>query len=122
MIKNTRFFQVPMKIGSVSVPNRVILAPMSGITDAPFRRLAERLGCGLLVSEMTACAALAQGEREAHSRSEVRGVAIQVVQLAGCEPFWMAEGARIAEAKGAQVIDINMGCPSKQLNNSASGS
>ncbi len=111
-----------MKIGPVSVPNRVILAPMSGITDAPFRRLAERLGCGLVVSEMTACAALAQGEREAHSRSEVRGVAIQVVQLAGCEPFWMAEGARIAEAKGAQVIDINMGCPSKQVTNGASGS
>ncbi len=111
-----------MKIGPVSVPNRVILAPMSGITDAPFRRLAERLGCGLVVSEMTACAVLAQGEREAHSRSEVRGVAIQVVQLAGCEPFWMAEGARIAEAKGAQVIDINMGCPSKQVTNGASGS
>ena len=91
-----RFPAVPLSIGPVSVPNRVILAPMSGITDAPYRRLAERLGAGLVVSEMTACAALAQGKREARTRSQGRGVAIQVVQLAGCEPHWMAEGARIA--------------------------
>ena len=122
MIENTRFPAVPLSVGPVSVPNRVILAPMSGITDAPFRRLAERLGCGLVVSEMTACAALAQGNREARVRSQGRGVAIRVVQLAGCEPFWMAEGARIAEAQGAQIIDINMGCPSKQVTNGASGS
>lgn len=117
-----RFSAHPLSIGPVSMPNRVILAPMSGITDAPFRRLAERLGAGLVVSEMTACAGLAQGEREARSRSEGRGVAICVVQLAGCEPYWMAEGARIAEAQGAQIIDINMGCPSKQVTNGASGS
>jgi nifR3 family TIM-barrel protein len=95
---------------------------MSGITDAPFRRLAERHGAGLVVSEMTACAALAEGEREARVRSEGRGVGIHVVQLAGCEPQWMAEGARIAVAQGADVIDINMGCPSKQVTNGASGS
>jgi nifR3 family TIM-barrel protein len=95
---------------------------MSGITDAPFRRLAERLGAGLVVSEMTACAGLARGEREAAVRSEGSGIGIHVVQLAGCEPHWMAEGARIAEAQGAQVIDINMGCPSKQVTNGASGS
>jgi tRNA-dihydrouridine synthase B len=106
----------------VTVPNRVILAPMSGITDTPFRRLAERLGAGLVVSEMTACAALAQGRREARTRSQGHGVGIQVVQLAGCEAHWMAEGARIAEAQGAQIIDINMGCPSKQVTNGASGS
>src|SRR3972149_3734216 len=120
--KTTRFPASALSIGPVSVPNRVILAPMSGITDAPFRRLAERLGCGLVVSEMTACAALAQGKREARVRSQGRGVATQVVQLAGCEPHWMAEGARIAEAQGAQIIDINMGCPSKQVTNGASGS
>src|ERR1017187_8470000 len=73
------------QIGTVKVPNRVILAPMSGITDAPFRRLAERRGAGLVVSEMTACAALAQGQREARVRSEGRGAAIHVVQLSGCE-------------------------------------
>src|SRR5665648_400747 len=84
-----------LQIGLVKVPNRVILAPMSGITDAPFRRLAERHGAGLVVSEMTASAGLAQGQREARVRSEGRGVGIQVVQLAGCEAHWMAEGARI---------------------------
>jgi len=95
---------------------------MSGITDAPFRRLAERLGAGLVVSEMTASAALVEGKREAVSRSEGRGVAVHVVQLAGCEAFWMAEGARIAADQGAQIVDINMGCPSKQVTNGASGS
>src|SRR5664280_790993 len=111
-----------LQIGTLEVPNRVILAPMSGITDAPFRRLAERHGAGLVVSEMTACAALAQGQREARVRSEGRGVAIHVVQLAGCKARWMAEGARIAEAQGAHIIDINMGCPSKQVTNGAAGS
>jgi nifR3 family TIM-barrel protein len=95
---------------------------MAGITDAPFRRLAERLGAGLVISEMTACAALVEGKREARVRSEGHGVAIRVVQLAGCEPYWMEEGARIAQAQGAQIIDINMGCPSKQVTNGASGS
>ena len=111
-----------LEIGAISVPNRVFLAPMSGITDAPFRRLAERLGAGLVVSEMTACAGLARGEREAQVRSEGRGVAIHAVQLAGCEAHWMAEGARIAETQGAQIIDINMGCPSRQVTNGAAGS
>ena len=111
-----------MRIGAVTAPNRVFLAPMAGITDAPFRRLAERFGAGLVVSEMTACAGLMRGEREAMVRSESSGVAIRVVQLAGCEPHWMAEGARIAEAQGADVIDINMGCPSKLVTNGASGS
>jgi nifR3 family TIM-barrel protein len=109
-------------VGGIATPNRVLLAPMSGITDAPFRRLAERLGAGLVVSEMTACAGLAKGEREAQVRSRGSGVAINVVQLAGCEAHWMAEGAAIAEANGAQIIDINMGCPSKQVTNGASGS
>ena len=109
-------------VGTVSIPNRVILAPMSGITDTPFRRLAERLGAGLVVSEMTACAGLVRGEREAAIRSEGQGVGIHVVQLAGCEAQWMAEGARIAEAQGAHIIDINMGCPSKQVTNGAAGS
>ncbi len=112
----------PMRIGPVTLPNRVVLAPMSGITDAPFRRLAERLGAGLVVSEMTACAGLARGEREARVRSECDGIAVRVVQLAGCEPVWMAEGARIAESEGADIIDINMGCPSKQVTNGAAGS
>ena len=117
-----RYRGTALEIGGLAAPNRVLLAPMSGITDAPFRRLAERLGAGLVVSEMTACAGLAKGEREAQVRSRGSGVAINVVQLAGCEARWMAEGAAIAEANGAQIIDINMGCPSKQVTNGASGS
>lgn len=120
--KNSHLSTTALYLGTVAVPNRVVLAPMSGITDAPFRRVAERLGAGLVVSEMTACAGLAQGQREANVRSRGRGVAINVVQLAGCETHWMAEGARIVEAQGAQIIDINMGCPSKQVTNGASGS
>jgi nifR3 family TIM-barrel protein len=116
------FPAVTLQVGPVTVPNRVDLAPMSGITDAPFRRVAERLGAGLVVSEMTACAGLAQGQREASVRSRGQGVAINVVQLAGCETHWMAEGARIVEGQGAQIIDINMGCPSKQVTNGAAGS
>jgi tRNA-dihydrouridine synthase B len=112
----------PLRVGPVNLPNRVILAPMSGITDAPFRRLAEGLGAGLVVSEMTACSGLAKGEREARLRSDGAGVAIHVVQLAGCEARDMAEGGRIAESEGAAIIDINMGCPSKQVTNGAAGS
>ncbi len=122
MAEFTSFRGSAWSIGGIIVPNRVILAPMSGITDAPFRRSAEQLGVGLVVSEMTACAALVEGQREARVRSEGRGVGIHVVQLAGCEAHWMAEGARVAEAQGAHVIDINMGCPSKQVTNGASGS
>jgi tRNA-dihydrouridine synthase B len=122
VLKLKRFLTGELNIGSAQAPNRVILAPMSGITDAPFRRLAEALGAGLVVSEMTACAGLVRGEREAAVRSDGRGVDIHVVQLAGCEAHWMAEGARIAEAQGADIIDINMGCPSKQVTNGASGS
>jgi len=118
----TQISDASLRIGPVKVPNRVILAPMSGITDAPFRRLAEKHGAGLVVSEMTASAALVEGQREARARSEGQGIAVHVVQLAGCEAHWMAEGARVAAAQGADIIDINMGCPSKQVTNGASGS
>jgi nifR3 family TIM-barrel protein len=95
---------------------------MSGITDAPFRRLVAKLGAGLVVSEMTASDALIEGRRNAVLRAEGQGTGTHVVQLAGCEPHWMAEGARIAEATGAQIIDINMGCPAKHVANRQSGS
>src|SRR5262245_55408208 len=111
-----------MLIGNVAVANPVILAPMTGVTDAPFRRLVSRLGAGLVVSEMTACEMLIQGRPDAVLRAEGQGTGIHVVQLAGCEPHWMAEGARIAEAAGAQIIDINMGCPSKYVTVKQSGS
>ena len=95
---------------------------MSGVTDAPFRRQAASLGAGLVISEMTASEALVEGRREAVLRAQGRGVGIHVVQLAGCEARWMAEGARLAEAGGADVIDINMGCPSKRVTTGYSGS
>jgi len=109
-------------IGGVKLPNPVILAPMSGITDGPFRRQVEALGAGLVVSEMTACAALAAGKRDAARRVLGQGAALHVVQLAGCDAQWMAEGARIAEAAGAAIIDINMGCPARYVTNVQSGS
>src|SRR5580704_5232141 len=112
----------PIAIGNVMLPNRVILAPMSGVTDAPFRRLAASLGAGLVVSEMIASPSLVEGRRDARLRIEGQGVGPHVVQLAGCEPRWMAEGARIAEDNGAAIIDINMGCPAKHVTNGASGS
>jgi tRNA-dihydrouridine synthase B len=113
---------LPLTIGNVTLPNRVILAPMSGITDAPFRRLVASLGAGMVVSEMIASPALVEGRRDARLRIEGRGPRPRVVQLAGCEPHWMAEGARIAEDEGASIIDINMGCPAKHVTNGASGS
>jgi len=118
--------QPPLKlapsIGSIALPNRVVLAPMSGVTDLPFRRLVARLGAGLVVSEMTASEKLLEGRRDARLRSNGEGVGIHVVQLAGCEARWMGEAARIAEQGGAHVIDINMGCPAKHVVGGQSGS
>jgi tRNA-dihydrouridine synthase B len=111
-----------LRIGNVSIANRVFLAPMSGVTDAPFRRMATRLGAGLVVSEMTACAALAAGRRDAWLRLETPGIGRHVVQIAGCEAKWMAEGARIAAGEGAEIIDINMGCPARHVTNGEAGS
>jgi nifR3 family TIM-barrel protein len=95
---------------------------MSGVTDAPFRRLAATLGAGLVVSEMTASDDLANGKPMSRLRCEASGIGPHVVQLAGCETTWMAEGARIAEAAGADVIDINMGCPARHVTGGQSGS
>src|SRR5436853_1808921 len=112
----------PLVVGPVVLPNRVFLAPMSGVTDAPFRRVAADLGAGVVVSEMIASDALAEGSREQERRLLGEGLRPNVVQLAGCEPRWMAEGARIAEASGADLIDINMGCPAKHVTGKESGS
>ncbi|RAI43432.1 tRNA dihydrouridine synthase DusB [Rhodoplanes roseus] len=111
-----------LTVGSVALPNPVFLAPMCGITDAPFRRLVARLGAGLVVSEMTACAALAEGKALARLRLERHGLGLHVVQLAGREARWMAEGARIAAGAGADIIDINMGCPARNVTNGQAGS
>ncbi len=112
----------PLKIGDIAIANRVLLAPMSGITDAPFRRLAASLGAGLVVSEMTASDELVHGRPMSLLRCETAGIGAHVVQLAGCETHWMAEGARIAESSGADIIDINMGCPARHVTGGQSGS
>lgn len=111
-----------LKIGDITIANRVLLAPMSGITDAPFRRLTAALGAGLVVSEMTASDDLVNGRPMSVLRCEAAGIGPHVVQLAGCEVRWMAEGARIAEAAGAEIIDINMGCPARHVTGGQSGS
>ena len=114
--------RVKITIGNVSLPNNIFLAPMSGVSDAPFRRLAARLGAGLVISEMTASQDLAEADPRAIRRADGDGIACHVVQLAGCEARWMAEGARIAEGAGADVIDINMGCPARHVTGGESGS
>ena len=112
----------PLKVGDIAIKNRVLLAPMSGVTDVPFRRLAANLGAGLVISEMTASEDLANHRPMSQLRCEATGVGPHVVQLAGCEAIWMAEGARVAEAAGAEIIDINMGCPARHVTGGQSGS
>ena len=112
----------PLRIGTISVPNRVFLAPMSGVTDRPFRDLAARMGAGLVVSEMVASDQLVRGETESVMRAERAGSGPHVIQLAGRETHWMGEGAKAATDAGADIIDINMGCPAKKVTNGYSGS
>lgn len=110
-------------IDAITLKNNVALAPMSGVSDLPFRRATARFGAGLVVSEMTACEELARGRPDVVRRATGDAELFPfVVQLAGREARWMAEGAKLAEAAGADVIDINMGCPSRQVTGALSGS
>lgn len=102
-------------IGGLLPASRAFLAPMSGVTDLAMRRIAARFGAGLVVSEMVASDELVRGSEEARLRAEGSGVAPHVVQLAGCEARWLAEAAQVAEASGADIVDINMGCPAKRV-------
>lgn len=104
------------------VRNNAFLAPMAGITDAPFRKLAERYGAGMVVSEMIASSALNAGNEQMVRRLGKPGALPHMVQLAGCEAEWMAKGARIVHDAGADIIDINFGCPSKRVTNGFAGS
>lgn len=112
-----------IRVGPITTRNSVFLAPMSGVSDLPFRKLAHSLGAGLVVSEMVASEDLTGAREETLLRAAGRGyVKPLVIQLAGRQARWMAEGARIAEDNGADVIDINMGCPAKQVTRGLSGS
>src|ERR1700720_151005 len=100
-----------ISVGSVTFEDPVILAPMSGVSDLPFRRLVKRLGAGLVVSEMIASEAMIRETRQS-----------MAVQLAGCEPRVMAEAAKLNADRGARIIDINFGCPVKKVVNGQAGS
>jgi nifR3 family TIM-barrel protein len=102
--------------------NPVLLAPMSGVTDLAFRIVAQRLGAGLVATEMVAGEYLAADHHGARRRAQGVDLKPFVIQLVGCETRWMGDGARTAEALGADIIDINMGCPAREVTGKLSGS
>ncbi len=110
-----------IKVGPVVLRNRVLLAPMAGVTDAPFRACAWRNGAGLVITEMVAGEALLAGRKDVRRRAINADIHPFVMQLAGREARWMEEGARMAAAMGADIIDINMGCPSRLVAGKLSG-
>ncbi len=112
----------PLRIGDIELDNRVLLAPMSGISDRPFRDLVMGFGAGAVVSEMVASDQLAGGKPVARMKAERGRGKPHIVQLAGREARWMAEGARAATDAGADIIDINMGCPARKVTGGLSGS
>ena len=113
----------PIEIGPVTVTDPVILAPMTGVTDVPFRKIVKRYGAGLTVSEMIASEAMIRETKQSLQKSTWDPSEEPVsLQLAGCEPERMAEAAKLNEDKGAAIIDINMGCPVKKVVNGYAGS
>jgi len=112
-----------VKIGNVSLRNNLIVAPMAGVTDRPFRQLCKAMGAGMAVSEMVASNSLLWGSEKTIRRGNHEGeVEPKVIQIAGSEPAMMAEAAKYNVDKGAQIVDINMGCPAKKICNVAAGS
>jgi tRNA-dihydrouridine synthase B len=112
----------PIKIGTLTCRNRVFLAPMSGISDVPFRKLAWKFGAGLVFSEMVASEALVSGQAEMEMKALSAGLPIHAVQIAGRQAKWMALAAKISEDNGADLLDINMGCPARRVTSGLSGS
>ncbi len=111
------------RIGPYSIDSRVILAPMAGVTDRPFRQLCRRMGAGLVVSEMVTSDSRLWHTRKSSFRLDHTGEAEpRSIQIAGGDPEMMAEAARLNVSNGAQIIDINMGCPAKKVCNKAAGS
>lgn len=112
-----------MRIGQYEIKNRIFLAPMAGITDQPFRRLCSQLGAGLTFSEMMSTNPdVWHTEKSKLRLSHHHEIGINAVQIAGCDPTEMAEAAKINVAYGAEIIDINMGCPAKKVNKKMAGS
>ncbi|MDB5470028.1 MAG: tRNA dihydrouridine synthase DusB [Caulobacter sp.] len=112
-----------LTVGDRVVESRVWLAPMTGVSDLPFRRAAARLGAAYVATEMVACAEFARGRPDVVRRAAVgEGLPLMVVQLVGRDPAMMAAGARMAAAAGAEIIDLNFGCPAKEVTGVQSGS
>src|ERR1700690_2020548 len=110
-------------IGGVQIAGRVLTAPMTGVSDLPFRRAASRLGAPYVATEMVACELFARGRPDVVRRAAVgEGLPLTVIQLVGRNAQWLARGAEMAEAAGADIIDINMGCPAKEVTGALSGS
>ncbi len=114
--------QSQLAIGGHALPNKALLAPMSGVTDLPFRTLAHKLGAGLVVSEMVASAELVARRQDVLRRAQGHQLRPFVIQLVGCEARWMGEAAKLACDLGADIIDINMGCPAREVTRRLSGS
>ncbi|KPN62508.1 tRNA-U20-dihydrouridine synthase [Aliiroseovarius crassostreae] len=114
---------MPLSIGHITLPSPVILAPMAGITDLPFRQLVGGFGAGLVVSEMVASQEMVQAKPGVRERAELGfGLSDTAVQLAARDVYWAGEAARMVEANGARIIDINMGCPARKVVGGMSGS
>jgi tRNA-dihydrouridine synthase B len=112
-----------LRVGEVEIAGRTLLAPMTGVSDLPFRRTASRLGATYVATEMVACTEFSRGRPDVVRRAAVgEGLPLMVIQLVGCETGPVAEGARLAAQAGAQIIDLNFGCPAKEVTGVASGS
>lgn len=112
-----------LEIGPYLLPSNLLLAPMAGITDPPFRKLCKRFGAGLATSEMlTSDVTLWDSKKSAHRLPQADEAEFRSVQIAGTDPQMMARAAELSIEKGAQIIDINMGCPAKKVCNKAAGS
>ena len=117
------YMTATLHIGPTQLNPPVLLAPLAGITDLPFRNLVSSFGAGLVVSEMVASQEMVQAKPGVREKAELGfGAARTSVQIAGREAYWMAEAARLAAGNGAQIIDINMGCPAKKVTSGYSGS
>ena len=123
MRRKARMTASSLQIGDVTVPGRVLTAPMTGITDLPFRLLASRLGAAYVATEMVAAAELARARPDVVRRAAVgAGLPLTVIQLVGRDLEAMAQGARMAEQAGADIVDLNFGCPAKEVAAAACGS
>ncbi len=117
-----------LKIGDITIPGRVLIAPMTGVSDLPFRQAASRQGAPYVATEMVACDSFARGRPDVVRRAAIGGkedehaLPLMVIQLVGREAEWISKGARLAEQAGADIIDFNMGCPAKEVTGALSGS